>query len=74
MNELCSGKRGLTLYQMTNFGPFQTERVCRRQFQIDENGAKFSKWVDKTVVKGDIARNGSNYRQFKYSYIDDFGL
>ena len=24
----------LTHYQMTNFGLFQTERVCRRQFQI----------------------------------------
>ena len=24
----------LTLSQTTNFTPFQTERVCRRQFQI----------------------------------------
>ena len=24
----------LTNYQTTNFRPFQTERVCRRQFQI----------------------------------------
>ena len=26
--------KGLTHYQMTNFRLFQTERVCRRQFQI----------------------------------------
>ena len=24
----------LTCYQTTNFRPFQTEKVCRRQFQI----------------------------------------
>ena len=27
-------KEGLTRYQTTNFRLFQTERVCRRQFQI----------------------------------------
>ena len=27
---LCGN--GLTLSQTINFGPFQTERVCRRQF------------------------------------------
>ena len=32
INEPCPG--GLTHYQMTNFRLFQTERVCRRQFQI----------------------------------------
>ena len=26
--------KGLTFSQTTNFRPFQTERVCRRQFQI----------------------------------------
>ena len=30
----------LTHYQMTNFTLFQTERVCRRQFQIWRNGQK----------------------------------
>ena len=29
----CMKKLGLTLYQTTNFRLFQTERVCRRQFQ-----------------------------------------
>ena len=31
---LCGN--GLTHYQMTNFRLFQTERVCRRQFQIGQ--------------------------------------
>ena len=48
----------LTHYQTTNFRPFQTERVCRRQF--DENGRQFSKWVENTVGKGEIAL----YEQF----------
>ena len=50
---------GLTHYQTTNFRLFQTERVCRRQFQ-DENGRKLSKQVENTVVKGEIA----HYEQF----------
>ena len=45
---------------MTNFRLSQTERVCRRQFQNDENGRKLSKWVENTVGKGEIAR----YEQF----------
>ena len=32
--------KGLTHYQMTNFGLFQTERVCRRQFQISQKCKK----------------------------------
>ena len=50
----------LTHYQRTNFRLFQTGRVCRRQFQIDENGRKVSKRVGNTVGKGEIAR----YEQF----------
>ena len=50
----------LTLSQTTNFRLFQTERVCRRQFQFDENGRKFSKRVKNTVEKGEITR----YEQF----------
>ena len=50
----------LTLSQMTNFRPYQTERVCRRQFQINENGRQLSKWVENTVGKGKIA----HYEQF----------
>ena len=34
-------KPTLTHYQMTNFRLFQTERVCRRQFQIWRNWQKF---------------------------------
>ena len=42
---------------MTNFG---TERVCRGYSKFDENGRKFSKRVENTVGKGEIAR----YEQF----------
>ena len=50
----------LTLSQMTNFRPFQTDRVCRQQFKFYENGTSFSRWVENTVGKGEIAR----YKQF----------
>ena len=50
----------LTLSQTTNFGLFQTKRVCRRKFYFDENGSKFSKWVENTVDKAEITR----YEQF----------
>ena len=49
----------LTLSQMTNFRIFQTERVCRRQCKLDVIGTKFSKWVENTVGKGEIARYAS---------------
>ena len=42
-------KCDLTHYQTTNFRLFQTERVCRRQFQLDEIGKKLSKQVENTV-------------------------
>ena len=50
----------LTYYQTTNFRLFQTERVCRQQFHMDENERKLSKRVENTVGKGEIAR----YEQF----------
>ena len=45
---------------MKNLRIFQTERVCRQQFQIeidenDENGIKFYKRVQNTMGKGEIA-------------------
>ena len=42
---------------MSNFRLFQTERVRRRHFKFDENGRKFSKRVENTVGKGEIARD-----------------
>ena len=52
---------------MTNFGLFQaerlfsqTERVCRCNFEFDENGRKLFRWVENTGWKGEIAR----YKQF----------
>ena len=47
--------------QTTSFRLFQTERVCRRQFQIwQKNGRKLSIRVENTVGKGEIAC----YKQF----------
>ena len=45
----------LILSQTTNFRCFQSEIVCRPQFKIDENGRIFSKSVENTVGKGDVA-------------------
>ena len=57
---LCNkGLSSLTLSQTTKFRRFQTERVCRRQFGV-ENGRKFLKWVEKNVGNGEIAY----YEQF----------
>ena len=39
------------------FRLFQTERVCSHNFKFDENGRKFSRLVENTVGKGEIARN-----------------
>ena len=50
----------LTHYQTTNFRLFQSERVCRRQFQIWRNGRKLYKWIENIVGKGEIA----HYEQF----------
>ena len=45
---------------MTNSRLFQTGKVCRRHFKCDENGGKFSKQIENTAGKGEIAR----YEQF----------
>ena len=59
----CSGNiiyNKVTVSQTTNFRLFQTERVADDNFESDENGRKFSKWVENTVGKGEIAL----YEQF----------
>ena len=49
------------LTQTTNFTLVQIETVCRRKnFKFDEKIRKFSKRVENTVGKGEIAR----YEQF----------
>ena len=50
----------LTLSQTTKFRLFQTERVCRQQFQIRRKGINLFKQVENTVEKGEI----SCYEQF----------
>ena len=48
----------LTLSQTTNFRLFRTERVSRpHNFEFDKSGRNFSKCVENTVGKGEIARN-----------------
>ena len=60
----------LTYYQTTNFRLFQTERVCRRQFQIGQNSRKLSKKVENIVGKGEIA----HYEQFLLFPVFSKGL
>ena len=50
----------LTLSQTTNFRLCQIERLADNNFKLDENGSEFSKWVESTVGKGEIA----HYEQF----------
>ena len=40
---------------MTNFRLFHTEKFADENFKFDENGRKFSKWLENTVGKGEIA-------------------
>ena len=43
---------------MQNFGLFQTERFADDKFRfVEKNGSKFSKWVENTLEKGEIAHN-----------------
>ena len=50
----------LTLSQTTNFRLFQMEEFADENFKFYENGRTFSKQVENTVGKGEIAR----YEQF----------
>ena len=45
----------LRVSQTTNFRCFQTQGDIDDNFNSDENGRKFSKWVENTVRKGEIA-------------------
>ena len=51
-----SGFCGLTHYQMTNLDSSKLKEFADN-FNFDENGRKFSKRVENTVGKGEIARN-----------------
>ena len=44
----------LTPSQTTNFRLFQLYEFTDDNFKFDENGRKFSKQVENTVVKGEI--------------------
>ena len=62
LHSVCCLQMSLTLSQTTNFRLVQIETVCRRLFKFNENSRKFSKWVENTVSKGEIAR----YEQFLF--------
>ena len=59
-SKVLSVGKDLTLSRTTNFRLVQTERVCRDNFKLYENGKEFPKRVENTVGKGEIAR----YEQF----------
>ena len=46
----------LTLSQTTSFRLFKLKEFAYGNFKFDENGRKFSKRVENTVEKGEIAR------------------
>ena len=53
----------LTPSKTTNFRLLKIQKVCKfanDNFRFDENGEKFSKMIERTVGKGEIAR----YEQF----------
>ena len=50
----------LTLSQTTNFRLLKLKEFADDNFEYNENGRKFSKRVENTVEKGEIAR----YEQF----------
>ena len=47
----------LTLSQTKSFGLFQTEGFADDNFKFDKNGRNFSKRVENTGEKGEIARD-----------------
>ena len=56
LKAFVDGKSNRLIFsQMTNFRLFQTERVCRRQFQILCNWQKVLQKGENTVEKGEIA-------------------
>ena len=44
------------LNQTTDFRLFQAEKFANDNFKFDENGIRFSKRLENTVGKGEIAR------------------
>ena len=50
----------LTFSRTTSFRLFQLKESADDNFKFDESGRMFSKWVENTVGKGEIAR----YEQF----------
>ena len=47
----------LTLSQTTKFHSLQMREFADDNFKFDNTGRKYSKWVENTVGKGEIAHN-----------------
>ena len=57
--KFCQKSRNLlvnNLSQTTSFRLSKLKEFADGNFKFDENGRKFSKWVESTVGKGEIAR------------------
>ena len=57
---VLSATESLTLSQTSNLDSPKLEMFADDNFKFDENGRKFSEWVENTERKGEIAR----YEQF----------
>ena len=47
----------LTVFQMTNFRQSKLKEFADDNFKFYENVKKFSKWIENTVGKGEIAHS-----------------
>ena len=56
--------KGLTLSQLQILDSAKLKQFLDDNFTFDENGRKFTKWIENTVEKGEIAC----YEQFSFSH------
>ena len=62
----------LTISQTTNFRFFRTERLSDENFKFDENGRKFSKWLENAVAKGEIVTRYEQFLLFPQCFQETF--
>ena len=53
--------------QIIDFSKFK--ELADDSFELDENGRKFSKWIENTVGKGEIALENSKYLKVKVRIV-----
>ena len=64
----------LTLFQMKKFRLFRLKKFADNNFRFDENCRKFSKRVENTVEKGEIARSYSVFQRLVLQTSKKSGL